>query len=76
VTNTVPNFTRLDPGSPDVAILIDGMLRAREVVAPRSWSTVQEPTSEHWWADVLADPRARKRRQPRAVGLIFAPRYI
>ena len=29
------------------------MIRAREVAAVRSWST------EHWWADVLADPRAR-----------------
>jgi hypothetical protein len=38
------------------------MLRAREVVAARSWLTSQEPTSEHWWADVLADPRARIRR--------------
>jgi hypothetical protein len=27
-------------------------------------STSQEPTTEHWWADVLADPRARIRRQP------------
>jgi hypothetical protein len=25
----------------------------------------QEPTSEHWWADVLADPRAGIWRQPR-----------
>jgi hypothetical protein len=31
----------------------------------RSWSTIQEPTTEHWWADVLADPRARIWRQPR-----------
>src|SRR5215471_21341687 len=23
----------------------------------------QEPTSDEWWADVLADPRARKREQ-------------
>src|ERR1700720_933457 len=42
---------------------MDAMLRAREVVAVRSWSTSHEPTSEYWWADVLADPRARIRRQ-------------
>ena len=23
----------------------------------------QEPTGEDWWADVLADPRARKRER-------------
>jgi hypothetical protein len=56
------NFTRLDPGRLEIAILVDAMLRAREVVAARPWSTSQEPTSEHWWADVLADPRARIRR--------------
>jgi hypothetical protein len=63
MTKPVPNFTRLDPGRPEIVILIDAMLRAREVVAARSWSTSQEPTSEYWWADVLADPRARIRRQ-------------
>jgi hypothetical protein len=61
------NFTRLDPGRLEIAILVDAMLRAREVVASRSWSTSQEPTTEHWWADVLADPRARIRRQPRGL---------
>jgi hypothetical protein len=30
-------------------------------VEHRSWSHPQEPTSEDWWADVLADVRARKR---------------
>jgi hypothetical protein len=64
VTKPVPNFTRLDPGRPEIAILMDAMLRAREVVAARPWSLSQEPTSEYWWADVLADPRARIRRQP------------
>ena len=59
VTKPVPNFRRLDPSRPEIAILVDAMLRAREVVASRSWSTSQEPTTEHWWADVLADPRAR-----------------
>jgi hypothetical protein len=56
VTKPVPNFTRLDSGRPEIAILMDAMMRAREVVATRPWSTSQEPTSEHWWADVLADP--------------------
>src|SRR6202047_2268123 len=61
----MPNFTRLDPGRPEIAILVDAMLRAREVIAARSWSTSQEPTSEHWWADILADPRPRIWRQAR-----------
>jgi len=60
-TRPVPNFTRLDPGRPEVAILMEAMPRIREVVAARPWSTSQEPTSECWWADVLADPRARHR---------------
>jgi hypothetical protein len=47
VTKPVPNFTRLDANRPDVAILLEAMLRAREVVAARPWSTSQEPTSEH-----------------------------
>jgi hypothetical protein len=59
------NFTRLDPGRSDVGMLIGAMLRVREIIATKSWSTSQEPTSEHWWADVLADPRARIWRQAR-----------
>jgi hypothetical protein len=39
------------------------MLRARDAVDRRSWSHPQEPTSDEWWADVLADPRARKRER-------------
>jgi hypothetical protein len=39
------------------------MLAAREAVDRRSWSHPQEPTGEEWWADVLADPRARKRER-------------
>jgi hypothetical protein len=61
------NFTRLDPGRSDVGMLIGAMLRAREIIATKSWSTSQESTTEHWWADVLADPRARIRRQPRGL---------
>jgi hypothetical protein len=67
VTKPVPNFTRLDPSFPEIAILVHAMLRAREVVASRSWATSQEPTGEHWWADVLADPRARQRRVSRGL---------
>jgi hypothetical protein len=63
----VPNFTRLDPGRPEIAILKDAMLRAREVIAARSWSSSQEPVTEGWWADVLADPRARRRRVARGL---------
>jgi hypothetical protein len=62
VTKPTPNFTRFDPGRPEIAILLDAMLRAREVIATRPWSTSQEATTEHWWADVLADPRARMGR--------------
>jgi hypothetical protein len=29
----------------------------------RSWAHPQEPTGEEWWADVLADPRARRRKR-------------
>jgi hypothetical protein len=65
VTKTVPNFTRLDPTRSEIAILIDAMLRALEVVATRSWSTSREPISEYWWLDVLADPRARRQRASR-----------
>ena len=37
------------------------MLQAREAVGRGSWSHPQEPTSEEWWGNVLADPRARRR---------------
>ena len=50
----MPNFTRLDPNRPEIAILMDAMLRIREVIAARPWSTSQEATTEHWWAHVLA----------------------
>jgi len=39
------------------------MLQARDAVERRSWSHPQEPTTDEWWADVLADPRARKRER-------------
>ena len=38
VTKPVPNFTRLDPSRPDIAILMNAMLRAREVAAARLMS--------------------------------------
>jgi hypothetical protein len=60
-----PNFIRLDSDLPDIAVLVTAMLQAREVAQRRPWSFPQEPTTEYWWADVLADPRARNRRQPR-----------
>ena len=63
-----PNFTRLNSERPDVAILIEAMIRAREVVVARSWLSSQEPITEAWWADVLADPRARTRRRPDGYG--------
>jgi len=56
-----PNFVLLDTALPDVARLVAAMVQAREAIDRRSWSHPQEPTGEEWWADVLADPRARKR---------------
>jgi hypothetical protein len=47
----------------DVATLVGAMLRTRDAVERRSWSHPQQPTGEEWWADVLADPRARKRER-------------
>jgi hypothetical protein len=58
-----PNFALLDLSHPDVVRLVAAMLQARDAVERRSWSHPQEPTREEWWADVLADPRARKRER-------------
>ena len=58
-----PNFVLLDSSRPDIANLVIAMLQARNAVELRSWSHPQEPTGEQWWADVLADPRARKRER-------------
>src|SRR5262249_16105244 len=58
-----PNFVLLDTTLPDVTILVAAMLQARDAVERRSWSHPQEPIGEEWWADVLADPRARKRER-------------
>jgi hypothetical protein len=60
---TSPNFVLLDSTRPDIANLVVAMLQARDAVGRRSWSHPQEPTGEEWWADVLADPRARKRER-------------
>ena len=59
----MPNFTVLDVSRPEVATLVTAMVQAREAVSRRSWSHPQEPTSEAWWADVLADPRLRGAQQ-------------
>jgi hypothetical protein len=59
----LPNFTLLDMSQPDVARLVTAMVQARDAVERRSWSHPQEPTTEEWWADVLADPRARRRER-------------
>jgi hypothetical protein len=56
-----PNFVLLDSGSEEIARLTGAMLRARDAVERRSWSHPAEPVTEEWWADVLADPRARRR---------------
>src|SRR5258707_8763401 len=58
-----PNFALLDMSRPEVASLMAAMLQARDAVERRSWSHPQEPTGEEWWADMLADPRARKRER-------------
>jgi len=57
------NFVLLDTALPDVARLVAAMVQARDAVERRSWSHSQEPAGEAWWADVLADPRARKRER-------------
>jgi hypothetical protein len=54
------HFSWLDTGRPDVSRLLVAMLQARDALKRRSWSHPQEPTGEEWWADVLADPRARR----------------
>jgi hypothetical protein len=58
----MPNFTALDMSLPGVATLVAAMVQARDAVS-RRWSHPQEPTGEEWWADVLADARARKRER-------------
>ena len=50
--------------------LVAAMLKARQAVESRIWSHPQEPTTEEWWADVLADPRARTRIQRRSEQVI------
>jgi len=59
----MPSFTALDMSLPEVATLVAAMVQARDAATRRSWSHPQEPTGEEWWADVLADPRARKRER-------------
>src|SRR5262245_64778257 len=58
-----PNFVILDGSFPDVGRLVAAMLKARQAVESRVWSHPQEPTTEEWWADVLADPRAQIRKR-------------
>jgi hypothetical protein len=57
------NFTLLNLSLPEVATLVAAMVQARDAVESSSWSHPQEPTTENWWADVLADPRARTPRR-------------
>ena len=74
-----PNFVLLDAVLPDVARLVTAMVQARDAVERRSWSHPQEPTSEEWWADVLADPRARKlerRRTDLPSSKRFGPTFV
>jgi hypothetical protein len=63
VVTVAPNFALLEMSHPEVASLVAAMLQARDAVERRSWAHPQEPTAEEWWADVLADPRARKRER-------------
>src|SRR5262249_44853965 len=58
-----PNFALLNSSLADVARLVAAMVQARDAVDRRSWSHPQEPTTEEWWADVLADPRAPRRER-------------
>jgi hypothetical protein len=63
VVTVTPNFALLEMSHPEVASLVAAMLQACDAVERRSWAHPQEPTGEEWWADVLADPRARKRER-------------
>ena len=63
MVTVTPNFALLEMSHPEVASLVAAMLQARDAVERRSWAHPQEPTGEEWWADVLADPRARKRER-------------
>jgi hypothetical protein len=55
-----PNFSRLDTDRPEISRLLVAMLQARDALTRRSWAHPLEHTGEEWWADVLADPRARR----------------
>jgi hypothetical protein len=59
-TKETPNFRRLDPGRPEIAILMEAMLRAREVVASTSWSTAHAPIPLPTLLDQLAAPGCSK----------------
>jgi hypothetical protein len=63
VVTVTPNFALLEMSHPEVASLVAAMLQACDAVERRSWAHPQQPTGEEWWADVLADPRARKRER-------------
>jgi hypothetical protein len=67
-----PNFALLDATLPDVARLVTAMVQARDAVERRSCEHPQEPTGEEWWADVLADPRGRKRERRTDLGVSHA----
>jgi hypothetical protein len=75
VAPVTPNFALLEMSHPEVASLVAAMLQARDAVERRSRAHPQEPTGEEWWADVLADPRARKReRLSRQASILSARR--
>jgi hypothetical protein len=67
VATVTPNFALLKMSHPEVASLVAAMLQARDAVERRSWAHPQEPMGEEWWADVLADPRARTAVTPRRI---------
>jgi hypothetical protein len=71
-----PNFTLLDSALPDVSRLVAAMVQACDAVDSRSWSHPQEPTTEEWGADVLADPRARTRIRRRSEQMIDRTFYM
>ena len=60
------NFTLLDLSLPEVAALVAAMVQVRDAVDRRSL----EPTTEDWWADVLADPRARSPKRRGSEGAV------
>ena len=71
VTKPTANFTRLDPGRPEIAILVDAMLRAREVVAARPRPAAAHQTTITPWARARLQSPASMASARRAAASTF-----